>query len=85
MPGDRVHISHADMWHATQMWIQQHQSIGASSGTLQEFECACGLMFERYMRQKSGERVYEYHVQDAHRLMLSIARYGWRVTPISTT
>jgi len=83
MPGEhaRVRIAHADMWDSMQTWVQQ-QATESSLRTLQEFEHTCGLEFTRSMWRES---VYVYRVHDAHRLMLSIARYGWRVTPVNTT
>jgi hypothetical protein len=76
MDGERVHISHKDIWHAAR------DSMLVSSGVLVEFEHKCGIEFESSQWMQG---TYVYRVVCTRRLMAACVRYGWRVTQMSTT
>jgi hypothetical protein len=73
--GERVYISHKDMWHAA-------RDSYLVSSKLVDFEHACGIEFEA-SHWKQG--TYVYRVVCAKRLMAACVRYGWRVTQMSTS
>lgn len=80
MPGDYVHISHEDLWCAGRSWNDAHGV--AMTTNVNAFERACGIEFDAF---RSTGGVYAYHVMDTHKLMTATLRYGWRVTPYTTT
>jgi hypothetical protein len=71
MDGERVYISHKDLWNASR------ESFLISSMALQDFEETCGIEFESSMWRQG---TYVYWVKDAKKLMAACVRYGWRVT-----